>query len=270
MGFFKPEHIDVNIVLSYSFFWFFYFWFLWLNRKKYPLQYCAINPFYRAVYLIWFLMLLFRGLLKEFFPFSFQTHLITFLVINAMLICLLILKQKQILRSPLFEFWNLKDDQLKTFKESIDQFVYNKLPNVNKSDNRDIGFEEIYYFYESNEHRFLYVEVNNLGFLYKIKMEFYPYNDFGLIEINHLMRELNQAFSKHIKASYERSKPKLELISALVFITMMITLLFMGIYSVPQFWMNAVAILSIFLVFLFLYIDVFRKPDKNLFLNNLY
>jgi len=270
MAFFKPEHIDVYIVLSYSFFWFFYFLFLWFARKKYPLLYCSIYPFYKAVYLIWLLIFAFLAPLKEFFSDSFQTHLITFLIINSLLICLLILKQKQILRSPQFEFWYLKEDQWKVFKASIDHFVREKLPSVEKSDDKEIGIEEVYYFYEWQGNRFLYIGVNNLGFSYKIKIEFYPFIDFSLKEINRLMRELNQAFSKHIIAPYERSRPKLELISALVFLAMAITLLFMGIYSVSRVWMNAVAILSIFLLFLFRYIDVFRKPDKNLFLNNLY
>lgn len=258
------RYVGLYVLISYLLFFLFYLFFLWLNRKRYPLLYCSWNPSYRLFNLFfWFNYIninLFRSL------YLFQYILITHLVLNAFLVCLLILKQKQIHQSPRFEFRKLKDSDFTSLQNDIEKVMKEKSSEIKKSDPVEIGFEEDYYYYEVNQNHFLYIEVNSAGLLSDVNLEFYPFEGFDLISIHQLMKTLYQSYGNNIKAPYERYRPKYFTIAAICGIIILILGLFISEKVITYLYVNFLYILPLF----FLFLDVFQKADKKNFLNNLY
>ena len=258
------HYVGLYILISYSFFVCFYLFFLWLNRKKYPLLYCSWNPSYRLFNLFFYFnyinITLFRSL------YSSQYILITHLVLNAFLVCLLILKQKQIRQSPRFEFRKLNDSDFASLQNDIEKVMKEKSSEIKKSDPVEIGFEEDYYYYEVNQNRFLYIEVNSAGLLSDVNLEFYPFKGFDLISIHQLMKTLYQSYGNNIKAPYERYRPKYHTIAGICGIFLLTLGLFISEKVNAYLYVNFMYILPLF----FLFLDVFKKADKKNFLNNQY
>jgi len=270
------ESMDKYILISYLLFWFSYIFFFWLIRKQYPLLYCAWNPINHLIAFFYYLILsmqIINGYLFEMMsPGSFRVILITHLIMNAILICLLILKHKQVQRAPRFEFRKLTQQDLESMLTAVERFMKEKLSDIRKHCEFEIGYKNFYFFYEIQNEPFLYIEYNQANKLVEVNLEFYPSKEFDLISIHHLMKMLYQSYGKNILAPYKNSRPRYLIIALISMVIIMFSSLVINLnatfhnYSVATQYIFFNCLFAIPLTFLFL--DVLRKPDKSNFLNN--
>ena len=270
------EFIDRYMLMTHISFFVSYLFILWLIRKQYPLQYCALNPISRYIlfFYFWFnVSIVINGYFFETITVdSSRVILITYLVLNAILVCLIILKHKQILRVPRFEFRKLTEQDLASMQDTVQQYMQEKSSAITKHNEFQIGYKNFYYSYEVNKTPILYIEYNLANKLAEVNMEFYPLKEFDLISVHQLMKSLYQSYGKNILAPYLRYRSKYLIIANICFAVVAIAGLIISLNST---WIYSRTIYcyvmtnSLFAIPLFfLFLDVLRKPDKANFLDN--
>lgn len=239
--------------------------FLRLIRNKKPLLYCSFHPFSRIMYLFFWSFYFYSKSYEVFNTNSTRFTLIIVLVSYGLLVCLLILKYKQILRAPRFEFRKLKESELNSLQDHIDEFMKEKSAEIKKERDHEIGFKENYYFYEINKDPFLYIEVKSAELLSEVSMEFYPFKSFDLRSVHQLMKKLYKSFSKNVIAPYLEGNRTLHYKIAGIFALMAVIV---GFIYIEFNYENSYLSLFFAIPILFIFFDTFRKIDKKNFLDN--
>jgi len=269
------ELIFRYLFASFFLIWLFYLFILWLLRKQFPLLYCALNPISRLFVFFYFIMNNLEMsnvfLLETITTDSFRFILITHLIMNAFLICLAILKHRQVLQSPRFEFRKLTQQALESILTEVDTFMKETLSDIHKHSEFELGYKNFYFYYERANKPFLYVEYNQANKLAEVNLEFYPIKEFNLMKIQQLMRILYQHNSKNILAPYTRNRSKYVIIAVVCFIVIMLASFVISINGVwwhlsittQYILMSSLLVIPLF----FLFLDALRKPDKSYYLD---